>query len=124
MGCIVYYNAIITHDCYLGDFVQVAPGVSVLGGACVDSFALIGSNATILPRLTVGRHAVVAAGSVVSRPVPDHALVIGNPARRTGWVSEYGHKINFNDQGEATCPFSGEHYRLRNDQVMKVNQGE
>lgn len=83
-GCTIYCNAVITHDCKLGNFVQIAPGVSRLGGAIIDDFGFIGSNITILPRLTIGRSAIIAAGSVITKNVPDYALTIGNPAKGAG----------------------------------------
>jgi len=119
MGCIVYYNAMITHDCILGDFVQISTGVSVLGEVTISDFVLIGANAVILPRLHIGKNAVIAAGAVITKDVPDYALMIGNPARRAGWLSAYGSKLLFID-GNATCEKSGEQYSLNNDIVKKV----
>lgn len=81
--------------------------------------ATIGANATILCGHTIGRYAFVGAGAVVTRDVPDFALVVGNPAKQTGWMSAYGHKLNFDQGGHATCPESGEVYVLRNGAVHK-----
>ena len=78
----------------------------------VKQGASIGANATILCGHTIGRYAMVGAGSVVTKDVPDYALVTGNPARQTGWVSEYGHKLHFNEAGEAVCPETGQRYWL------------
>ena len=61
----------------------------------------------------------IGAGTVVTKTVPDYALVLGNPARQTGWMSEYGHKLNFKDTGKATCPESGEEYVLTDGNVHK-----
>ncbi len=83
--------------------------------------ASIGANATIICGVTIGRYAFVGAGSVVSNDVPDYALVIGNPARHTGWMSEQGSKLHFNEQGFATCELSKEKYRLNNSIVEKVS---
>jgi UDP-2-acetamido-3-amino-2,3-dideoxy-glucuronate N-acetyltransferase len=81
--------------------------------------ASIGANSTIVCGHDIGRFAFIGAGAVVTKHVPDYALVIGNPARQTGWMSEYGHKLTFTN-GEATCPESGEKYRLENGIVIKV----
>jgi UDP-2-acetamido-3-amino-2,3-dideoxy-glucuronate N-acetyltransferase len=72
----------------------------------------VGANATIVCGVTVGRYAFVGAGSVVTRDVPDYALVVGNPARRIGWMSRHGHRLESSDfQGIMTCPESGYRYR-------------
>jgi UDP-2-acetamido-3-amino-2,3-dideoxy-glucuronate N-acetyltransferase len=82
--------------------------------------ASIGANATIVCGHNIGRFAFIGAGAVVTKHVPDYALVIGNPARQTGWMSEYGHKLKFDQQGRATCPESGETYQLENGKVIKL----
>jgi UDP-2-acetamido-3-amino-2,3-dideoxy-glucuronate N-acetyltransferase len=82
--------------------------------------ASIGANATIVCGNEIGRFAFVGAGAVVTKPVPDYALVIGNPARQAGWMSEYGHRLQFDREGLATCPESGEKYRLQDNKVIKV----
>lgn len=78
--------------------------------------ASIGANATILPGLTLGAHCFVAAGAVVTRDVPDHALVVGAPARGVGWMSRHGERLQFQD-GSARCPATGESYRLEGGAV-------
>lgn len=83
----------------------------------VKKGATIGANATIVCGHDIGRYAFIGAGSVVTKEVPDHALVMGNPARQTGWMSEYGHKLQFDENGEATCPESKQHYSLRSGKV-------
>ncbi|TXK22419.1 N-acetyltransferase [Pontibacter qinzhouensis] len=85
----------------------------------VGKGATIGANATIVCGNAIGAYAFIGAGAVVTKQVPPYALVIGNPARQSGWVSEYGHKLNFNNSGYATCPESGQQYRLENNQVVK-----
>ena len=80
----------------------------------------IGANATIVCGHEIGKFAFIGAGAVVTKEVKAYALVIGNPGRQAGWMSEYGHKLVFNDQGEALCPESGEKYLLINDEVEKV----
>ena len=82
--------------------------------------ASIGANATVVCGHVIGRYAMIGAGSVVTKDVPDYALVVGNPARQTGWVSEYGHKLEFDAKGEAVCPESGQRYRLSQGQVSRI----
>jgi len=86
----------------------------------VEKGATIGANATIICGLRIGRYAFIGAGAVVTREVKPYALVVGNPARQTGWMSEYGHRLSFNDDGIAVCPESGEKYRLENGNVSKI----
>lgn len=86
----------------------------------VKTGASIGANATIVCGHDIGRFAFIGAGAVVTKEVPDYALVVGNPARQTGWMSEFGHKLKFDANGEATCPESGEKYKLENGHVSKL----
>lgn len=88
----------------------------------VGKGASIGANATIVCGNDIGKYAFIGAGAVVTKAVPDYALVVGNPAIHKGWMSEYGHKLNFSPEGFAICPESGEKYELRENQVMKVSQ--
>ncbi len=85
----------------------------------VKKGASIGANATIVCGNDVGRYAFIAAGSVVTKEVPDYALMIGCPAKQAGWMSEYGHRLEFGDNGHATCPESGEENILSNGKVNK-----
>lgn len=87
----------------------------------VKKGASIGANATIVCGNDIGAYAFIGAGAVVTKNVPDYALVIGNPARQTGWMSEYGHKLSFNHEGMAICPESGEQYKLENHIVRKIS---
>lgn len=82
--------------------------------------ASIGANATIVCGHTIGRYALVGAGAVVTHDVPDYALVTGNPARQTGWVSENGCPLAFDEKGFAVCPESGQRYQLADNQVRKM----
>lgn len=86
----------------------------------VKKGASIGANATIVCGHDIGRFAFVGAGAVVTKNVPDYALVVGNPARQTGWMSEYGHKLKFNKNGEAICDESGEKYLFKDGIVKKI----
>jgi UDP-2-acetamido-3-amino-2,3-dideoxy-glucuronate N-acetyltransferase len=74
--------------------------------------ATIGANATIVCGNCIGAHAFIGAGAVVTKDVPDFALVVGNPARQTGWMSRFGHKLSFGSDGIAVCPESKEKYKL------------
>ena len=82
--------------------------------------ASIGANATIVCGHDIGEFAFIGAGAVVTKNVPDYALVIGNPAKQTGWMSEFGHKLTFDKKGEAICPESGEKYLLEDGIVKKI----
>jgi UDP-2-acetamido-3-amino-2,3-dideoxy-glucuronate N-acetyltransferase len=86
----------------------------------VKKGASIGANATIVCGHDIGRYAFIGAGAVVTKEVPDYALVVGNPARQTGWMSEFGHKLRFDGAGEATCPESGQRYQLLNGRVSRI----
>lgn len=83
--------------------------------------ASVGANATIVCGNEIGEYAMIGAGAVITKPVHAYALVVGNPARQIGWVSEYGEKLNFDENGLATCPATGQKYRLENKQVIKIN---
>ena len=82
--------------------------------------ASIGANATIVCGNDIGEFALIGAGAVVTHDVPPFALVVGNPARQIGWVSEYGHRVEFDASGTAICSESGDEYKLDNGRVTKV----
>ncbi len=86
----------------------------------VKKGASIGANATIVCGHNIGRFAFIGAGAVVTKEVKDYALVVGNPAKQIGWMSEYGHRLNFNNEGIAVCPESKETYKLENEKVVKI----
>lgn len=86
----------------------------------VKQGASIGANATIVCGNDIGKFAFIGAGAVVTKAVPDYALVIGNPARQTGWMSEYGHKLTFDKNGIAICPESNEKYQLKDGVVARI----
>lgn len=82
--------------------------------------ASVGANATIICGIEIGEYAMIGAGSVVTKSVKKHALVVGNPARHVGWVSIYGHTLNFDSNQFAECPESKQMYKLKNDEVILV----
>jgi UDP-2-acetamido-3-amino-2,3-dideoxy-glucuronate N-acetyltransferase len=86
----------------------------------VKTGASIGANATIVCGHDIGRYAFIGAGAVVTKEVKDYALVVGNPARQIGWMSEYGHRLAFDANGLATCLESGQVYQLQNGIVSKL----
>jgi UDP-2-acetamido-3-amino-2,3-dideoxy-glucuronate N-acetyltransferase len=88
----------------------------------VKKGASIGANATIVCGITLGEYAFIGAGAVVVKDVPDYALVLGNPGRHVGWMSEFGHRLEFDEKGEAVCPESGEVYKLKEGVVEKLNE--
>jgi UDP-2-acetamido-3-amino-2,3-dideoxy-glucuronate N-acetyltransferase len=88
----------------------------------VKKGATIGANATIVCGNDIGKFAFIGAGAVVTKMVADYALVIGNPAKQTGWMSEYGHKLNFNKNGIAVCPESKAKYQLDKQSVSKLEE--
>lgn len=86
----------------------------------VRTGASIGANATIVCGNEIGAFSFIGAGAVVTKAVPAYALVVGNPARQTGWMSEYGHRLKFNEEGIAVCPESKEKYQLKEGKVSKI----
>lgn len=86
----------------------------------VGKGASIGANATIVCGHDIGAFAFIGAGAVVTKNVPAYALLVGNPARQIGWMSEYGNRLYFDASGKATCEESGEVYEMKDGQVNKV----
>lgn len=82
--------------------------------------ATIGANATIVCGNEIGEYGFIGAGAVITKEVRPYELWVGNPARRIGWMSEYGHRLEFDGAGNAVCPESGEQYRVEEDRVVKV----
>ena len=85
----------------------------------VGKGATIGANATILCGIHIGKYAFIGAGAVVTKNIPEYALVVGNPAKQTGWMSEYGHRLHFSSEKIAVCPESKQSYCLKNGKVER-----
>jgi UDP-2-acetamido-3-amino-2,3-dideoxy-glucuronate N-acetyltransferase len=83
--------------------------------------ASIGANATVVCGNEIGGFAMIGAGAVITKPVPAYALYVGNPARRIGWISEYGHRLQFDVLGKAVCPESGQQYALEGETVKRIS---
>ena len=88
----------------------------------VKKGASIGANATIVCGNNIGRYAFIGAGCVVTKEIPDYALVVGNPSKQIGWMSEYGERLDFNTEGTAVCKKTGAKYFLENNKVIKQNE--
>ena len=86
----------------------------------VKKGASIGANATIVCGNEIGEYAFIGAGAVVTKPVAPYALVVGNPGKQVGWMSEYGHRLRFDKEGKAVCEESGDKYLLENGSVKKI----
>lgn len=86
----------------------------------VGKGASIGANATIVCGHDIGEFAFIGAGTVVTKTVPAYALIVGNPGRQMGWMSEYGQRLEFDKEGNATCKESGQKYKLQNNIVSRI----
>jgi UDP-2-acetamido-3-amino-2,3-dideoxy-glucuronate N-acetyltransferase len=82
--------------------------------------ASVGANATLICGNDIGAHALIGAGSVITKPVPSYALMVGNPAKQIGWVGEYGHRLMFDHNNKAICEESQQEYRLENKLVKRI----
>jgi len=87
----------------------------------VKKGATIGANATIVCGITLGEFCFIGAGAVVIKDVKPYALVVGNPGKHIGWMSEFGHRLEFNSEGITTCKESGEKYILKDEKVKKIS---
>lgn len=128
----VYTGVICEDDVFLGPsmvFTNVVNPRSAVNRrgqyvkTIVKKGASIGANATIICGHPIGEYAFIGAGAVVTKEVAPYALVVGNPAKQTGWMSEYGHKLEFDKNGIAVCPESNEKYALQNGKVSKLKAG-
>jgi UDP-2-acetamido-3-amino-2,3-dideoxy-glucuronate N-acetyltransferase len=122
----IYTGVICEDDVFLGPsmvFTNVINPRSAVSrrdqylSTLVKKGATIGANATIICGHIIGAYAFIGAGSVVTTDVADYALVVGNPARQIGWMSAFGHRLEFDVSGIAVCPESGQHYRLESGKV-------
>ena len=86
----------------------------------VKKGASIGANATVVCGNTLGAYCLIGAGAVITKDVPDYALMVGNPGKQIGWVSAYGHRLEFDARGQAICPESEEKYELKNNSVRRI----
>ena len=125
----VYTGVICEDDVFLGPscvFTNVTNPRSAVNrksqyaGTHVGKGATIGANATVVCGHDIGAYAFIGAGAVVPKHVPDYALLVGNPARQLGWMSEYGHRLYFDNEGIAECPESHEKYQLKDGKVFKL----
>lgn len=87
----------------------------------VGKGATIGANSTIVCGHDIGEYAFIGAGAVVTKTVAPYALMVGNPARQIGWMSEYGHRLEFDTEGIAVCPESGQKYQLKNNVITRIS---
>ena len=125
----IYTGVVCEDDVFLGpsmvftNVVNPRSGVNRRGQytkTTVKKGASIGANATIVCGHDIGEYAFIGAGSVVTKHIPAYALVVGNPARQIGWMSEFGHRLNFDENGIAICPESDEKYKLEENKVRKI----
>jgi len=122
----VYTGVICEDDVFLGPSMVFTNVINPRSGVIrrdeymktiVKKGASIGANATIVCGNNIGKYSFIGAGAVVTKEVPDYALMVGNPAKQIGWMSEFGERLEFNSEGEAKCNHSSKIYQLINNQV-------
>ena len=127
----VYSGVVCEDDVFLGPSMVFTNVINPRSGVnrrdeylntLVKKGASIGANATIVCGNNIGRYAFIGAGSVVTKEIPDYALVVGNPSKQIGWMSEYGDRLNFNTDGMAVCKETGAKYFLDNNKVIKQDE--
>lgn len=127
----VYTGVICEDDVFLGPSMVFTNVINPRSGVnrrdaymktVVKKGASIGANATIICGNSIGKYAFVGAGAVVTKDIPDYGLVVGNPAKQVGWISEFGHRLTFADTLVACCPESNGLYKLVNNKVIKINE--
>jgi UDP-2-acetamido-3-amino-2,3-dideoxy-glucuronate N-acetyltransferase len=125
----IYTGVVCEDDVFLGPsmvFTNVINPRSAInrkdqyGSTLVERGATIGANATVVCGIKIGKYSFIGAGAVVTKDVKPYSLVVGNPARHKGWMSEYGHKLVFEMDGIATCSESGQRYKLENNEVSRI----
>ena len=127
----VYTGVICEDDVFLGPSMVFTNVINPRSGVIrkqefmktiVKKGASIGANATIVCGNNIGRYAFIGAGSVVTKEIPDYALIVGNPSRKIGWMSEFGERLLFNNNEIAICEKTGTKYKLKNNLVTKINE--
>jgi UDP-2-acetamido-3-amino-2,3-dideoxy-glucuronate N-acetyltransferase len=127
----VYTGVICEDDVFLGPSMVFTNVINPRSGVIrkeeymktiVKKGASIGANVTIVCGNNIGKYAFIGAGAVVTKEVPDYALMVGNPSRNIGWMSEFGERLNFDSTGIAICETTGSRYRLNNNLVHKLNE--
>jgi UDP-2-acetamido-3-amino-2,3-dideoxy-glucuronate N-acetyltransferase len=125
----VYNSVIVEDDCFLGPSMVFTNVINPRAHierkheyktTLLKKGSTIGANATIVCGITLGKYCLVGAGAVVIRDVPDFALIVGNPSKQIGWVSEAGIKLDFDNTQIAVCHESGQHYKLENNRVIRI----
>lgn len=126
----VYNSVIVEDDCFLGPSMVFTNVINPRAHierkheyktTLLKQGATIGANATIVCGITLGKYCLVGAGAVVIRDVPDFALIVGNPSKQIGWVSEAGIKLDFKNNNIAFCSETGQEYKIENDKVLRIN---
>lgn len=137
MKYFAHETAVIDEGCDIGEGVKIWHFSHIMSNCISGLKCNIGQNVVVSPKVILGKNvkvqnnvsiytgvicddAFIGAGAVVMRSVPDFALVVGNPSRQIGWVSEYGHRLDFNDSNLAICPESKEEYKINNNKVTRI----
>lgn len=127
----VYNSVIVEDECFLGPSIVFTNVINPRAHierkneyktTLLEKGCTIGANATIVCGVTIGRYALVGAGAVVIRNLPDYSLFVGNPARQIGWVSEYGIRLNFDSSNIAICKDSLQKFKLENNKIFKISE--
>ena len=127
----VYTGVVCEDDVFLGPSMVFTNVINPRSGVIrkheymktvVKKGASIGANATIVCGNNIGKYAFIGAGAIVTKEVPDYALMVGNPSKNIGWMSEFGERLNFNNEGIAICDKTGSKYKLINNLVNKIDE--
>ena len=127
----VYTGVVCEDDVFLGPSMVFTNVINPRSGVIrkeeymktvVNKGASIGANATIVCGNNIGKYAFIGAGAVVTKEVPDYALVVGNTSKNIGWISEFGERLNFDSTGIAICDNTGLKYNLRNNLVSRLDE--